>query len=229
VSTVADKGIAPGVKLTSANAFTWQFQWAEWEEGNLTGGQLWDQSNVTPLFTGDITAGGGEWPNPIVTWTSAGAAVTSPQSTKIGTLVPPISDMGTSAYPSTIGDLIYYPSITGPGKETATSTVNWLEYKREYDTYNTAKATFESAKTSYNTLKDAYNLALKNEKARKNDLFKSIFDPVVVVPTRPCPPDQPGDWTGLDFKWLMTGTGNTWAEWTAANKAAKFATFTTNS
>jgi hypothetical protein len=51
---------------------------------------------------------------------------------------------------------------------------------------------------------------------------------VVVVPTRPCPPDQPEAWTGIDFKWLMTGTGNTYAEWTVPNKAAKYATFTMN-
>jgi hypothetical protein len=107
--------------------------------------------------------------------------------------------------------------------------VDWLEYYREYTSYNSAKSTFETTKTSYNTLKDAYNTALAAETARKLDFFKSIFDPPIVVPERPCKPTQPPAWTGLDYKPTMTGTGNTFLEWTADNKAAKWATFSQNS
>lgn len=106
--------------------------------------------------------------------------------------------------------------------------MDWIEYKRKYDAYNTASSTFETTKTSYNTLKDAYNTALNTELLRKADLFKAVFDPVTVVPQRPCPPDQPAAWSGVDFKWAMTGTGNTFAEWTADNKAALYATFSMN-
>jgi len=97
-----------------------------------------------------------------------------------------------------------------------------------YDTYNTVKTTFETKKTAYNLLRVAYNTAQAAEEARLADLFKALFDPAVVVPDRPCPPDQPADWTGIDFKSVMTGTGNTLAEWTAANKAAKWGTLYLN-
>lgn len=59
-SAAADLNVAPGVKLTSADQLTWQFQWAEWEEGVLTAGtELWDTANVTPLFSGDIATNAG--------------------------------------------------------------------------------------------------------------------------------------------------------------------------
>jgi hypothetical protein len=106
VSAAADLNVAPGVKLTSADQITWQFQWAEWEEGVLASGtQLWDTANVTPLFTGDISTNAGEWPNPIVSWTIATFAVSTTQATKIGYTSPSMNDNnpGTQGYPGTFG------------------------------------------------------------------------------------------------------------------------------
>lgn len=185
--------------MTTSKQVKWQLQWAEWEEGVLSAAQLWDKTNATPLFAG--TLADGEWPNPIRSWTMAGSAITTPLSTLViaadSDPVVTDNDPSTQPWPTSLGTLVYYPSRTGPFKETAKANIDYSEVKYYYDTYNTRKTTFETAKTAYNTLKDAYNTAVASEKARSLDAFRTLFEAPITIPDRPCKPDQLEAFTGL--------------------------------
>lgn len=218
---------APAFVLEIAKQVKWQLQWAEWEEGALTAGNLWDKTNATPIFAGTIADG--EWPNPIKTWTVAGTAVTGTLATlAIGSLDPTVTDYDPSsrAWPTTLGDIKYFPSKTGPFAETGYVTLDYNEMKASYDNYNTLKTTFETSKTSYDILRVAYNLAITNENLRNADFFRQVFESPITIPTRPCKPDLILDYVGLTWKPDVTTTAV--LAWTAANKAAMWATFTMN-
>jgi hypothetical protein len=61
---------------------------------------------------------------------------------------------------------------------------------------------YASKKTSYESLRTLYNDAATKESDRLKDFFKAMFEPPVSVPTRPCAPTQPAEYTGvtIDFK-----------------------------
>jgi len=83
------------------------------------------------------------------------------------------------------------------------------------NTYNTDKSAYETKKT-------AYNKALADEKARKADFFKAMFELAVEIPERPCQPTRPEAFSGLDFTYTTTAARST------AEKAADSAVFTQN-
>jgi len=81
-----------------------------------------------------------------------------------------------------------------------------------YGMYNSQVSTFNSANSSYETLRKTYDDALTAENARLADALKAAFDPMIAVPTRPCSPTRPGDYSGayLDLK-STTAYGTTYA------------------
>lgn len=97
--------------LDTAKQVKWQFQWAEWEEGVLTAGQLWDKTNATPLFAGTIA--NGEWPNPLKTWTINAVAASGTLATvALANLAPTVTDYAPNnrPWPTTLGEIKYFPS-----------------------------------------------------------------------------------------------------------------------
>lgn len=81
-----------------------------------------------------------------------------------------------------------------------------------YGMYNSQVSTFNSANSSYETLRKTYDEALTAENARLADALKAAFDPKIAVPTRPCSPTRPGDYSGayLDLS-STTAYGTTYA------------------
>jgi len=67
---------------------------------------------------------------------------------------------------------------------------------------------YNSAKSSYDGLKNTYETALDGETARKADFFKSMFEPVIAIPERPCPPTRPAAFVGpnVDLTGLFAST-----------------------
>ena len=61
--------------------------------------------------------------------------------------------------------------------------------------------TFNTDKGKYDTLKDAYNKKLKEEKDRNASFTKSIFSAAIALPERPCPPDRPPAYQGIQMYW----------------------------
>jgi hypothetical protein len=100
-------------------------QWAEWESGSLTAKDQILASSEAPLHLG-LTSSAGEWPNPIVSWTIAGAPVQDDYVNFAATQ--PYEDfeptmMGFAGSP---GLVQYWPSAPGVGLTTAASTMDFL-------------------------------------------------------------------------------------------------------
>jgi hypothetical protein len=204
--------------VTASSDNKYQLQWAEWESAANTGALL--KASATPTFFGAPAAG--EWPNPIEGWTIKGVNVGATTLAFVNASVKPsvtVYDPTVYGYAATPGNIMWYPENTGAGKATATSKMDFWELDAQYKTAKAAVTSYEALVTSYNTAKTAYNKALADEKARKADFFKAMFEPAVVIPERPCQPVAPATWSGLDFKYAST------AALTAAEKTAKTATF----
>jgi hypothetical protein len=77
--------------------------------------------------------------------------------------------------------------------------------------------------TAFNTAAAAYNTKAKEEKARKADATKAVFDPPIAVPARPCAPTVPAAYAGPVPNFAGT------AALTAAQKTANAATWAENS
>lgn len=157
-------------------------------------------------------------------WQLDGAAVHA--ASVNGAAAQPTNDYSPDmdGYTMSPGKVMWWPSekVNGAVSATAYTTMDFLKMKADYDAYTAVANTYNTAVTSYNTDKDAYNKALADEKTRKADFFKAMFDPAVVIPTRPCQPTQPGAFSGIDFKYDTTTVI------TATEKAAMKGTFNQN-
>jgi hypothetical protein len=116
---------APSMALTAAKFTAFNFQWAEWESGALTARTQLLGGDLTPLFGGTI--GTGEWPNPIMTWETAGVAGLA--TLVNGLALQPLTDFepAMNGYVATPGKVMYWPSELGFNKLTATATMDILE------------------------------------------------------------------------------------------------------
>lgn len=179
-------------------------------------------TNVTPIWGGVLTK---SFPNPIKAWDYSGTAFAGVSAYVSGT-VEPITDFDplTDGYTMSPGKVMWWPSekINSVVSTTATSTQDFMKMKAEYDAYTSTANTYNTALGTYNTNKDAYNKALTDEAARKADFFKSIFDPAVVIPERPCQPTRPNAFVGVDFKYDTT------TAITATEKTVMMGTFNQN-
>jgi len=84
-----------------------------------------------------------------------------------------------------------------------------MAVKGQYDNYNSLASTYNTSKDSYNTLKDAYNKQVKAEKERLADFFKAIFEPVTVIPERPCQPTRLAEIYAVDMQYEPTAALST--------------------
>lgn len=179
-------------------------QWAEWESGVLTAGtDTVATTTATPLFLGSPIKA---WPNPVRSYFFNNVlAHTTSVSTKL-----PIMDVDPlmNGYSMSPGAVAFYPDnkFNAAENETHVATQDFMQLKAAYDSYTAAANSYNSLVTTYNTDKTAYNKALADEKARKEDFFKSIFDPAVVIPTRPCQPTRPDAFSGIDFSYTQIAT-----------------------
>jgi hypothetical protein len=63
---------------------------------------------------------------------------------------------------------------------------------------------FSTDVAAYNKLKTTYNEKLTEEKTRNTKVSSSYFTAAIVLPDRPCPPDQPPAFSGLTMYWVAT-------------------------
>jgi len=138
--------------------------------------------------------------NPVTAVTVSTATVYSPEPTGTPAVVeylPVVSYTDAATWVAgSIGTLNYFPGKTGDLKDTQTSTMDQTQLQSMYDMYNSQVNTFNSANSSYETLRKTYDEALTAENARLADALKAAFDPKIAVPTRPCSPTRPGDYSG---------------------------------
>lgn len=163
-------------------------QWAEWEGGVLAAGtDLVATTEAAPFYAGTpLTA----MPNPLRAYTF-NSLVSGSSNSYVSTKLPIMdTDPYANGYSMSPGTVAFYPDEKFNGAENADhfATQDFMQLKAAYDSYTSEANTYNSLVSTYNTDKDAYNKALADEKARKEDFFKSIFDPAVVIPTRPCQP-----------------------------------------
>jgi hypothetical protein len=191
---------APTMQLTAADSLKFQLQWAEWEAGALTAKTQLVASDVTPLFLGAV--GTGEWPNPMASYEVKGTADSDIDPTFCNAAAAqPLTDFEptTDGYAASPGKIQWWPSQAGLGLLTAVSTMDYMQLKSEYDTYNSMANSYNTEKSSYETLKTAYNTALADETTRQADFFKAMFEPAVEIPERPCQPTRPDAFMGVSF------------------------------
>lgn len=65
-----------------------------------------------------------------------------------------------------------------------------------YNMYSSQVSSYNTANNSYETLRKTYDEALTKETARLADALKAAFDPKIAVPTRPCSPTRPDEYSG---------------------------------
>lgn len=137
-------------------------------------------------------------PATAVTVSSAGLYTPEPTGTPtVITYLPVVSYTDASTWVAgSVGTLNYFPGMTGDYKDTQTTTMDQLQLQSMYNMYNSQVSTFNSANSSYETLRKTYDEALTAENARLADALKAAFDPKIAVPTRPCSPTRPGDYSG---------------------------------
>jgi hypothetical protein len=70
---------------------------------------------------------------------------------------------------------------------------------------------YNSAVATYNPLREAYDSAMTAENERLADALKAAFDPIIVIPERPCAPAQPAEYSGvyLDLAKANASSSNT--------------------
>jgi len=96
----------------------------------------------------------------------------------------------------TIGTLMYYPGAAGDYKETQAVTIDQMQLMSMYNMYSSQVSSYNTANNSYETLRKTYDEALTKETARLADALKAAFDPKIAVPTRPCSPTRPDEYSG---------------------------------
>lgn len=112
-----------------------------------------------------------------------------------------INDKDPSTRPAgSIGDAIYFTSKDGPFKETGTITVDSAvllgeqqKKKKEFDDFNNKEKEFTKKKETYE------KEATKQEEIEK-DVFKTIFEAKVEVPSKPETPSLPPAYSGIELK-----------------------------
>lgn len=182
--------------------------WAEWYGSSALGtnAQLPVAGNAD-YFIGAyaVMTNGGLFLNPAksITIPTAGtvafAATVVPGSLTVEAtgFAPVVSYTDAGTYVAgTIGLLNYFPGAAGDYKETQVSTIDQLQLSSMYNMYSSQVSSYNTANNSYETLRKTYDEALTKETARLADALKAAFDPKIAVPTRPCSPTRPDEYSG---------------------------------
>jgi len=129
--------------------------------------------------------------NPATTLATAGSAWAAFGDTSVRTNNPE------SYWPASFGTLGFHPGEEGPSKLTQKITVDSSIILDRFSFVSTVFNDYSSKKTTYDGLRTTYNDAAQKESDRLKDFFKAMFEPPVAVPTSPCAPTQPADYSGV--------------------------------
>jgi hypothetical protein len=219
VTVAADKG-APAFKVTTLDYWKFQLHYAEWSGTDLTGKYL-----AETTYTGKVVQAN-TFPTPLFNTYPAsctGAAC-------INFIWPITGNYHANWWPQgqvsgSVGAFnAYAPQYATPFVGTATTQMDSRIFMNYLDAKIADNTSYNSAKTTYDSSKSTYNTALSNEKTRKADFFKSIFEAPVTIPTRPCPPTQPSAWTGATIDWDVASAAI--ASVNTTGKANQYGVFT---
>lgn len=170
-----------------------EFQYIEWINVAALGTNgVIGATDDTKYFAGAYATTGGVFVNP---------AVTMPSGVSLLGVTLAFYDSYQNApndwIPGSVGKAIYYPNSTGQWSDAQTiahdSSVLLDRFSFVSDIYNN----YNTQLSTYNGLKTTYNDAATKESERLKDFFKATFDPPVLVPTRPCAPSQPAEYSGV--------------------------------
>lgn len=106
------------------------------------------------------------------------------------------------------------------------STVDQPILQQRISYVNDVYSEYNTQLGNYNTAKNTYNDAANKEAERLKDFFKATFDPPITVPTRPCPPSQPKEYTGAYFDFSAEITAGWEATYTKQKYRAALETST---
>lgn len=115
-------------------------------------------SEVTPTFMGDYSAITGPFLNPQTSTTANGYNQNSLSYNDF-----PDANAHT---PGDIGNVVYFPSLTGPFKETQTQLIASTELLNIYNIMTSFYNDYNSRKTVYEGLRDVYNTAIDTAAAQ---------------------------------------------------------------
>jgi hypothetical protein len=116
--------------------------------------------------------------------------------------------------------------MEGQWSDTLTSTVDQPILQQRISYVNDVYSEYNTQLGNYNTAKNTYNDAANKEAERLKDFFKATFDPPITVPTRPCPPSQPKEYTGAYFDFSAEITAGWKATYATQLKRAALETST---
>lgn len=183
---------APSFIISKLDYWKFQLHYVEWSSADMTG-SAWLTTNK---YVGTVTAN--TYPQPIHATYPAGAAANDdlkfdfPQASNAPahanwwpqTRVPGTWQVSTFTAQLPGSDSVF----TSANQQQTLDNLQAQQWAGYGDKVNSE---YNSQKSSYENKKNSYNNALKQEKARKNDIFKSLFEKEVTVPERPQPPQQP--------------------------------------
>jgi hypothetical protein len=199
---------APAINLSTLAYSNFQLHFAEWDDDALNGagkGGFLPSASVANYYLGSYSdAKTGGYPNPIKAdtnpvltgWTKNDNAFTEwavPGDTP----------------PGDVDVVAYYPYLTGPFKELISSvkTTYMARVIDDFATYQTMYNNYDTNVNTYTPKANEYNTKLREEKARQEDIFLSIFDAEIAVPQRPCAPNRPPAYPGRQLFWDTTTGG----------------------
>jgi hypothetical protein len=187
-----DGDMGPTVQLTAAAYSNFYLHWVEFLTTAALGtdGQMPVADGASYQVGAYAVTGGEVWMNP-VTATIAGADATWGNSATVWNMV--VRDP-TNYWPGTLGALTFYTGQAGPFKQSQVGAIDQALLQSMYKSRNDLNSAYSTALTTFNTDRDNFNSANKDENTRKADFFKALFEPAIVVPSRPCPPNRPAAW-----------------------------------
>lgn len=168
-----------------------EFQYVEWlTSASLGSNSVLAATEDATYFTGAYATANNEiWLNP------ATAIFTAATYLPYGG----VNKTPNAALPGSVGTAIFYANFEGQWADTMTSTVDQPILSQRISYVNDVYSEYKTQLDTYNTAKSTYNDAANKEAERLKDFFKATFDPPITVPTRPCPPSQPKEYTGAYF------------------------------
>jgi len=172
--------------ITTLAALTFDLHFAEWKAADVT---FVATSSATPNFLGNYAAN--TYPTPVSTGTT--------WNTDQAQWTPLV------ATPGSIGSVTYWSQIANDVNPSRQITVDSGVLVNDWMMINGQWAGYNNALAASNTAVGAYNTAIASEKTRVGDFFKAIFEAPVKIPARPCPPTQPGAYTGPMIWGNLTG------------------------
>lgn len=189
-----DKAYAPAVKMTTSDNLNFYFQFIEWISPAAFGtNAAMPTADDTTYQIGKLAPGTNKhvYLNPQTVTSAAGNVWLAHTLTSVSVPDPE------AYYPGSIGEVAYFPALEGPSKTTQVIAVDASVILDRFAFVSSVFNDYSGKLTTFNGDKTTYDDAAQKEADRRADFFKAMFDPPVTVPTKPCPPTQPKDYSGV--------------------------------